>query len=160
VSDWINTFAGYVLTPLVAAIFAAALSGYAVNRWKGRGDYIEERLDELCNSVAETADLASGYWAENQTNNAYLEEARITAGLVRIAGLRVLLEGFTSSASVGELRSAEATFLRNVTGGDFGVHNRTANLERAAGCHHSAASFIVTVRRARIYDLRGWRQRR
>lgn len=159
-SDWISTFAGYALTPLLAAIFAAALSGYAVNRWKGRGDYIEERLDELCDLIAETAEVASGYWAKNQTNDAYLEEARITAGLARIAGLRVLLEGFTSSASVGEMRSAEATFLRDATGGNFGVHNRTADLRRAGGCHHSGAHFIVAVRRARMYDLRGWRQRR
>jgi hypothetical protein len=159
VSDWISTIAGYVITPLLAAIFAAALSGYVINRWKGRSDYIEERLDELCDLDVATADIASVYWAKDQTNEAYLQEARITATLGRIAGLRVLLESFTSTASASELRSAEATFLRDATGGDFGVHNRTANLGRAAGCHHSAAHFNVAIRRARMYDLRGWKQR-
>ena len=82
------------------------------------------------------------------------------AHLAIIAGLRALLEGFTSSAAIDELRSAEAAFLREITGGDFGVHSRVANLQRATACHHSAAHFIIAIRRARMYDLRGWKQRR
>ena len=155
-SHWITT----IVSPLLAAIFGAALSGYAVSRWKGRSDYIEERLDELCTLVADTAEIASLYWSKDETNEAHLEEAKVMARLIIIAGLRVLLEDFTSSATVTELRLAEAAFLRHATGGDFGVHNRVASLERATGCHHSAAQFIVAIRRARMFDLRGWRQRR
>src|SRR5687767_5864046 len=64
---------------------------------------------------------------KDQTNETRIEEAKIQSAIAKIAGLRVLLEGFTSKAMVAELRSAEAAFLREATGGDFGVHNGTAD---------------------------------
>ena len=53
--SWVPT----VLTYLAPPILAAALSGYAVHRWKGRSEYIDKRLDELCEVVADTAGIAS-----------------------------------------------------------------------------------------------------
>jgi hypothetical protein len=57
-----------VVSYLVPPFLPAALSGYAVQRWKGRGDYVEKRLDEFCDLVAKTADEASGYWRNEQTH--------------------------------------------------------------------------------------------
>ena len=140
--SWFQIIFGYLVPPALAAVFG----GYAVHRWKGRSDYIEKRLDELCAIVADTADLASDYWNKDQTNDARLEEAKIMSGLAKVAGLRVLLESFTSSATGRELQLAEAVFLRETTGGNFGVHDRTADLDRVSGCQHAAAMFIVVIR--------------
>lgn len=150
-----------VLSYLVPPFLAAGLSGYAVQRWKGRGDYIEKRLDEFCDIVAKTADVASEYWRVDQIHpDAQLNEVKLRSGLARIAGLRVLLEGELSGTSTKELRAAEVAFLRQTTGGEFGVHNRTADLTRFAGSQFSAANFVVAARQARMRDLRGFRQRR
>jgi hypothetical protein len=153
--NWLIIVLTYVLPPALAAAF----SGYAVHRWKGRADYIEKRLDEMCQIIEDTTAVSSAYWMKAQSAECSVEEAQIRAGLAKIAGLRVLLEGYTSNVSTRELRAAEAAFLRETTGGDFGVHNRTADIERATGCYYSAAAFIVAIRQGRMNDLRGWWQR-
>ena len=145
---------------LIPAILAAFLGGYVVSRWKARGDYVERRLDELCDVIGKTADLTSEYWQSNQNTTSALSEAKIGAGLRRISGLRVALENLLSKQSGAELRSAEQAFFREATGGDFGVHNRVADRQRVISVQHAGAEFIVSIRTARLHDLRGWRQRR
>jgi hypothetical protein len=155
--DWIWAVATFVSAPILAAL----LSGYAVNRWKGREDHIEKRFDELCTTAQEAADLASSYWAGGaQDDGMPLREAKIFAQLAKMAGLRVLLETYGSESSIREMQVAESLFLRQTTGGDFGVHNRTAQPQRIFACQRAAADFVVAIRRARLADLRGfWRRR-
>lgn len=145
-----------VASPVLSAIASAFLSGYVVTRWKAREDQVERRVDELCAGIQEIANLAAEYWAGTpQDVGMNIREAQIVASLKRIAGLRVLLSEFVSNAATAELEAAEATFFRAVTGGNFGVHNRTAESIRIPRCYSEAAAMIVTVRRSRLRDLRG-----
>ena len=154
------TYGGIALTFVIPPCLAAYLSGFLVLRWKGRGDYLEERLDEICQMIDMAADLAADYWTIDQQNpNALLSEAKVQAQMMRIAGLRTLLETTMSGSSAREIRDVESAFLREATGGDFGVHNRVADPFRIVTIRHSAAEFIVAIRRARMRDLQGIRQR-
>jgi hypothetical protein len=142
--------------PLLSAVVGAFLSGYVVNRWKGREDQIEKRFDELCESVLDTAVLAAEYWEGTaQDAGMRLREAKILSSLRRIAGLRVLLSDFVSASAQREMEVSESAFIREVSGGQFGVHNRTADVQRIMGCHFIATELILTARRARLRDLRG-----
>jgi hypothetical protein len=136
------------------------LSGYAVNRWKGREDHIEKRFDELCAAAQHGADLASEYWTGTVMDDGMaLREAKIFASLRKMAGFRVLLQGYGSRSTVQEMQLAESHFLRGTTGGNFGVHNRVAEPQKVLECQAAAADFIVAIRRARLADLRGfWRR--
>src|SRR5262249_52108587 len=141
-----------VLTFIGPPLLAAFLGGYLVTRWKGRVDYTEKRLDELSELVLKVAELSSDYWCTDYTSSSakLLFEARIRAGLARIAGLRALLESGLSRSGCAELQSAESDFLRETTGGDFGVHNRASDLSRMIACQFTAAAFVVNIRRARM----------
>jgi hypothetical protein len=155
--DWIWSVAALATAPLLAAF----LSGYLVNRWKGRQDHIEKRFDELCDSVLATADLAADYWAGSAEDEGMaLREAKIVAQRTKIAGLRVMLSRSVSASTDHEIQSAEAKFFRETTGGSFGVHNRVAESHRIIACHCAAADMIVAIRRARLHDLQGFWTRR
>lgn len=143
------------------ALLAALLSGYAVNRWKGREEHIERRFDELCVAIVDTANLAAEYWSEDaQSQGASLCEAKIRSHLIKIAGLRVILADHVSRSTSREMEVAESAFIRQTTGGQFGAHNRTADMQRVIGCHCAAAELIVAIRRARLRDLQGLRRRK
>lgn len=147
---------GYVLPPIITAF----LSGYLVLRWKGRGEYLDKRLDELCAMIDSAAEFGSDYWSIDQSvTGALINEAKLQAQLMKIAGLRASLESEMSQSSIAELRRAESVFLREATGGNFGVHNRVSDLFRAIATRHSAAQFVVAIRAARMRDLRGWQRR-
>jgi hypothetical protein len=120
-----------------------------------------KRFDEACAAAQEAADLASEYWSGSSTDQGMaLREAKILGYIAKMAGLRVLLGAHGSSSAVREMEIAERVFLRHTTGGEFGVHNRTPEPQRVLQCQRAAADFTVTVRRARLSDLRGLRRRR
>lgn len=151
--DWFWTAAAFVVAPILAAF----LSGYAVNRWKGRQEHLEKRFDDLCAVVLDTAALASEYWAGSARDEGMrLLEAKIQGHLIKIAGLRVMLSGYISNSASREMERAESLFIRQTTGGDFGVHDRTTDLQRVVGCQCAAAELIVAIRTARLKDWRGW----
>jgi hypothetical protein len=50
---------------------------------------------------------------------------------------------------------AEMAFIRETTGGEFAVHNRTVSAVRAASAQHAASALIVEIRRARMQALQG-----
>lgn len=153
---WFAKLIGFLATPVLAAL----LGGYLVNRWKGREDHIEKRFDELCSSILETADLAADYWGSNAQDEGMLQrQAAIQGQIAKMAGLRSLLSAYVSRSCARELAQAESIFIRQTTGGEFGVHNRTAEPQRIVECHCGAADFVVAIRRARLSDLKGFRRR-
>jgi hypothetical protein len=155
--SWLWSGLGFVLSPLLAAF----VSGYLVSRWKGRQDYIEKRFDEICTAISDTANLASEYWAGDAKDEGMkLREAKIKGQLLRVAGLRVLLSPYGSQSASNEMAEAESRFIRQTTGGDFGVHNRVSEHDRVITCQCAAAELIIAVRRARLQDIRGVRTRR
>lgn len=157
--DWV-IIASPVLGGVTGAVAGAIFSGYVVTRWRAREDQIERRIDELCTTTQEIAGLAAEYWADTpQAPGMNVREAQIFAFMRRIAGLRVLLSEFVSRTSHSEIVAAEAFLIRSVTGGDFGVHNRTADNERVLASQYAAAEMILAARRSRLRDLRGlWRR--
>jgi hypothetical protein len=124
-----------LLSAGVAAVLAALLSGYVVARWRAREDHVEKRYDEMCVTAQTIADFGSEYWAGTPTDEGMnLREAKILGGLTKLAGLRVAIGSYISNSSVQEMEAAESTFLRAITGGDFGVHIENPTLN---GCVHA-----------------------
>jgi len=114
----------------------------------------------MCATAQTIADFGSEYWAGTPTDEGMnLREAKILGALAKLAGLRVAIGSYISHSSVLEMEMAESTFLREITGGNFGVHNREPDLERVRTCQHAASEVIVRIRRSRLADLRGIRRR-
>jgi hypothetical protein len=125
-----------------------------------REDYIEKRFDELCSTILDTADLASDYWSGSAADEGMrLCESKIVASLKRIGGLRVILSQYISRSAHNELAQAESALLRETTGGNFGVHNRQPDPQKILSCQAVASDCVITIRRARMSDLRGFRRR-
>jgi hypothetical protein len=145
-----------VLLPVLPAF----LAGYLVNRWKTREDFIEKRCDEMCRIVNETAKLGQEYWTKNEAElSQQLLATQILSSQSKLSQMRLRLEEFISTKSADEIISAEQAFQRNLTGGGFGVHNRTCDIERARFIIYSAQTYETTIRMSRLNDLKGlWRK--
>jgi hypothetical protein len=140
-----------VLKIIGTAILSAALSGIWVSRWKASLDHAEKRIDDLCSEIAELSDLGSEYWITAQTDPKIpVLQARISSGLVRIATIRVTLSEFVSGLSDDRLIELERNFIRQTTGGDFGVHNREISQATAAATQHAGSALIVEIRKSRL----------
>lgn len=140
---------------------AAFLSGYLVSRWKTREDAVEKRLDELVSQIDAAATAAQAYWQKPPTDSEIrLAAAKVRAAIARIDGLLSALSPFLSSPANKEMVTVASQFLREATGGDFGVHNRPEDLNRSMQVLLMAAEYTVVVRRARMRDLEGWRRRK
>jgi hypothetical protein len=143
------------------AAMSAIASGYLVSRWKSREDAIEKRLDELWSEIKAAGEQASEYWRMPQISpDLNIRATAIQSTIARIDGTRSTLAEFMSPRANEEIAAHAATFLRQATGGNFGVHNREAEESRAAAAQLAAANYAVWSRRARMRDLKGWFRRR
>ena len=129
----VGLLAGFALSLLAKAIFS-------------RIQETDARYDELCKLVAEAANLASEYWLRAGND---LEVKRLEAvihGLqLRINLMVTLVEH--RHWTIRELGSRELDdFFDALTGGDFEVDNRDADLERAREVQLSASELIVYLR--------------
>jgi hypothetical protein len=143
---------------VVPAILSALLSGIWVSRWKASFDHAEKRIDDLCTEIAKLGDLASEYWITPQSDPKIpVLQARVSTGLIRISAMRVTLSQFVSGLASDRLLQLEQLLIRQATGGDFGVHNRTTSVVAAAGAQHAASNYVVEIRRARLASFsRRW----
>jgi hypothetical protein len=141
-------------------VIPAFLAGYLVNRWKTREDFIEKRCDEMCKVVGDTAKLAQEYWLLNQQEiTDQLLATKIVSAQSKLSEMRLRLEEFISKRSANEIVAAEQDFQRNLTGGDFGVHNRVRDFERAKITIFSAHKYETAIRMSRLGDIKGlWRK--
>lgn len=155
------------VSPFAVAVFSsvvsALLSGYLFSRYKSFQDQLEKRCDDLCNHVSTAGELANLYWKSDQKELHSAKEVdletKILAKLHAIGSLRVAIEKDISASAKDSLAQAEASLMRELTGGDFGIHNRTADIQRAKASIMQAAMCVTTIRAARLEDMRGWRQR-
>jgi hypothetical protein len=147
--------AAKVLLPVLPAF----LAGYLVNRWKSREDAIDRRCDEMCRELSETSKLGQMYWLENQSDSKdQLAGIKIQAAQKKLSEMRVRLDGFLSQQSSRAIIEAEQKFQRAITGGNFGVHNRVADIERAREIVYRAAEYDVAIRMSRLSDMKGFRR--
>lgn len=146
---------------LLPPLLAAFLSGYLVSRWKTREDAIEKRLDELIQQIDLVATEAVAYWLRPGIHpDTQLSGAKVAAGIAKLDGLRSTISTFLSATGNDEITTVAGHFFRETTGGDFGVHNRDADIIRALSIPRLAASYCVSVRRARMRDLAGYFRRK
>jgi hypothetical protein len=143
---------------VVPAVLSALLSGIWVSRWKASLDHAEKRIDDLCTEIMKLADLASEYWITPQTDAKIpVLQARISSGLVRIATIRVTLSYFVKGLGDDRIVNLESNFVRETTGGDFGVHNRAISQASAAAAQHAGSALVVEIRRSRLAAFtRSW----
>lgn len=145
------------------ALISAFLSGYLISRYRSREDNLDKRCDELCSEIDKVASLAEVYWSKSarelQEGSGTLSDATIKVKLQKIAGIRVMIEQFMSRAAANELVVEEQKLLRCITGGDFGVHTRSSDIERARTVQYVATEYLVAVRNSRMNDVRGWKRR-
>ena len=147
---------------LFSAGLAAFLSGYLISRWRSRDETITQQLQDLCDEIAMVASDASSYWqmgpADSETR---LLSYKVLAGVGRTNGYQSILTQQMSMSAANEIAAAGAKFLRAATGGEFGVHNRPSDTERAEQILLEGAAFVVAVKQARMRDLEGvWIRRR
>jgi hypothetical protein len=144
-----------LLKIIITVILSASLGGIWVSRWKASLDHAEKRIDDLCAEISKLADYGSEYWLTAQTDTKIpVLQARISSGLVRIATIRVTLGGFVSGLSGDRLIELERNFVRQMTGGDFGVHNRVESQANAAATQHAASALVIEIRRSRLATFR------
>jgi hypothetical protein len=147
--------AAKVLLPVLPAF----LAGYLVNRWKSREDAIDRRCDEMCRELSEVSKLGQAYWISDQRElQDELTAAKIQAAQKKLSEMRVRLDSFLSPQSSKAIIEAEQQFQRAVTGGNFGVHNRVADIERARTIVYRAAEYDVAIRMSRLNDMKGMRR--
>jgi hypothetical protein len=147
--------AAKVLLPVLPAF----LAGYLVNRWKSREDAIDKRCDEMRRELSEASRLGQSYWIKNQIDlEDELIPAKIQAAQRKLSEMRVRLDVFLSVESSKSIIAAEQQFQRAVTGGNFGVHNRLADTERARNIIYRAAEYDVAIRMSRLNDMKGIRR--
>lgn len=142
-----------VLKLIGPAVLSAILSGIWVSRWKANLDHAEKRIDELCSDIYRLADLAADYWSKPQANESPLLEARISSGMMRLAAARVALSTVVSGLDEARLVDLEQHYIRTATGGDFGVHNRQADITVAVAAQYAASSLVLAIRRGRMEAL-------
>jgi hypothetical protein len=131
------------------ALLSAYIAVKVVNRLKSQSDYIEKRIDDACADIRSVADLATDYWNKPATNELRPTEARIAARIRLIMELRQAIAAAAPEIGSERLTEVAQDFLRTVTGGDFGVHNRVQDAERACAVQYVATRFIGEIRRAR-----------
>ncbi|QOZ09565.1 hypothetical protein [Bradyrhizobium sp. CCBAU 51765] len=128
-----------------------------MSRWKASLDHAEKRIDDLCAEITKLADLASEYWITPQADAKIpVLQARISSGLVRIATMRVTLSKFVLGLADERLVDLESSFVRQATGGDFGVHNRAPSQSTAAAAQHAGSALVVEIRRSRLASFTRW----
>ena len=150
-----------IAKPFIPGLVAGALGGYLVTRWKTREDAVEKRLDELCQEVNRVAEFAAEYWQMASTDERLsLWQAKTVAAVARADGLRSLIAPLLSKVASNEIAVEASNFLREATGGEFGVQGRQRNLNQAQYVIQAAAAYTVTIRRSRMRDLSGWFRRR
>jgi hypothetical protein len=135
---------------LVSALVSAFIAVKVVNRLKSQSDHVEKRIDDICADIRAVADLASDYWLKPPANDLKPVEARIAARIRLIEELRSATSYVAPEINSDAVLAASQEFLREVTGGDFGVHNRDQDFDRACNAQHLATRFIATIRRTRI----------
>ena len=86
-------------------------------------------------------------------------ETKILAAQLKMSELRKGLEGFMSKLATDEIIKSEQIFQRTLTGGDFGVHNREPDLERAKIMMVHGRKYENIIRISRLKDSAGlWRR--
>lgn len=146
---------------LIFPILTAFLAGYLVSRWKTREDMIEKRCDQMCAAIAEISQYGQTYWLNDQAQlSDLLLAAKIQASQQSLSEMRVKLEQFLSGQSIEAIVEAEQNFQRAITGGDFGVHNRKSDVDKARTTIYAAKRYETTIRMSRMQDIKGyWRRK-
>lgn len=142
-------------------ILTAILVGFLANRWKFREDFVDKRIDNLFEEIKELGEVCSAYW-ELAPGSPDLKrnEAKISAGIARINSTVAALGPFLSRSAANEISVSSSSFFRIATGGNFGVHNRPADISRSEQVLIQSAHFSVACRRARLKDLKGFLRRK
>ena len=136
---------------LASAIISAGLAIFVVNKSKSRIDFIEKRIDDICADIRALSDIGTDYWTKDQ-GQAELGpvEAKIQSRRLQIEELRAFVARDAPEISGEDVVLASAAYLRDLTGGDFGVHNRVVSLERARAVQYSGARYVNAIRKARL----------
>lgn len=150
-----------MLKLIAPALVGACLSAFFVARWKSRDDALAKLFDKLDESINAAGNIAHEYWKTEYTDELIeLKSVQVQASIARIDGIRSTLAKFVSWSASNEISEAASKFLRETTGGSFGVHNRRKDITRAKSGLLASVAFSNACRRAQLMDLQGWKRRR
>ncbi|MFT4129984.1 hypothetical protein [Labrys sp. (in: a-proteobacteria)] len=122
-----------------------------VNKPRIAADYLEKRTDDLCADIRAASDLASEYWQMAADDPAVKPLAvKVQTRIMLIERMRVAIASGIIELNDPSIVSAAQGFIRVTTGGEFGVHNRAVDVQRASDVHHAALSYIAAIRTARM----------
>jgi hypothetical protein len=135
---------------LVGAITTAYITVRFVNHKQFKGEHLDKRVDDLCEEIRQTAELGSEYWLVSEDAARPIAATRIQTRVTLLEGLRHLAGRDAPELLDTEVSVQAGRYLRTLTGGDFGVHNRVPDIERAREIQRAASAYIREVRRARL----------
>ena len=108
-----------------------------------------QRFDELCSNILDAADLSTDYWLKSgESPDLALFEARLFGYQWRINLILSQLSEVTWYLR-NTCETEYDTFSDNLTGGDFQVKGRNADLERAIAVQQTSAQLVHNLRSQR-----------
>lgn len=135
---------------VVGPVSSALLAVYIVNKSKTREDHIERRIDEICNDVRSICDFSCDYWSQDQSHKLIPVEVKIQTRIMYLSRISVKASELSPELQNYHVKKLMQHFARTVTGGDFGVHNRTSDTNRIRDIFHSANNLAVEIRSVSI----------
>ena len=111
----------------------------------------------MCRTLSELSQMGQNYWLTDQAAQTdHLLATKIQSSQMKLSEMRLKLEGFISKVATREIVESEQKFQREISGGNFGVHNRLEDIERARRVIYSGQSYETTIRMSRLHDMKGY----
>lgn len=138
-----------LLSGLVGALIGATVAG-GFQIWKFRRDELAARCDELCKVISDSASVASEYWATQYDDKIVekITEAKVLGAQSLCDGLYASIRYRMGATSQQQLDAAMSDFVDAMTGGDFTVEGRSADIVRVSRVPQAASVLIVALRQA------------
>ena len=139
----------FVLSGLIGALIGATIT-LLFNMWKLHRDERSSRCDELCKAINDAASLAAEYWFKEyeSENEQSVDEARLYASQIHIDGSFEQFGLFLTSKSETEIVQALSDFYDALTGGDYSVAKRRADMGRGKQVYALASLLSLSIRKA------------
>lgn len=138
---------------LFSGLFGAFLGGIVtagVQLWRLRRDEFGARCDELCKALVEASDRSAEYWSQEfegtDAHERRVLEARLLGNQALIDGLASLVLDRFKTHDKEAIQKLLSDLFDGLTGGDFSIAGRKADLFRTTKAPQVAGELIPLIR--------------
>ena len=156
----------YIPFVSVSGALIVAILNYLLQKSRDQAERIAKFTDNICKEINDTANVGTLYWisdslSDTKDRKVLSELVRLEHELVgrqsRISALFQSLRELDKRLKLVEAQPDFDTFITQLTGGEFRVSNRKANLATAALIQHTAATLNGRLYRAVGIRAKAWR---